>query len=55
MMIRICEHKREVVAETWKEIHKKRRNLYFTRYDFTAIKFNVSYMGGAYSTRDGGE
>ena len=55
MVIRICEPKREVVTETWKELHKKSRNLCFTRYVVTAMKFNLSYMGGTCSTRDGGE
>ena len=55
VMIRICEPKREVLTETWKVLHKEHRNLYYTRYVVTAIKFKMSYMGGTYSTRDGGE
>jgi hypothetical protein len=55
VLIRICEPKREVLTETWQELHKKRRNLCFTRYVVMAINFKVSYMGGTYSTRDGGE
>ena len=43
MLIRICEPKTEVLTETWKDLHKKRRNMYFTRYVVTAIKFKVSY------------
>ena len=53
--IRICEPKREVLTETWKELHKKHRNLCYTRYVVTTIKFKVSYMGETYSTRHGGE
>jgi hypothetical protein len=43
VLIRICESKREVLTETWKELHKKRRNMCFTRYVVTAIKFKVNY------------
>jgi hypothetical protein len=40
VMIRICEPKREVLTQTWKELHKKHHNLYYTRYIVMAIKFN---------------
>jgi hypothetical protein len=53
--ISICERKREVLTETWKELHMKRHNLCYTRCIVTAIKFNVSYMGRTCSTCEGGE
>jgi RAB protein geranylgeranyltransferase component A len=43
VLIRIRESKREVITETWKELQKKRRNMYFTRYVVTAIKFKMNY------------
>jgi hypothetical protein len=48
--IQVYEPEREILAETWKELLKKRRNLYFARYIVTAVKSKVIYMDGTYST-----